>query len=204
VIASLAGVVDEKGVDDAVIDVNGVGYRVHLSLRAIARLPLAGQRVKLRIRTVVREDALDLYGFTAPIEEELFLLLTSVSHVGPKMAMTVLSGMDAEELAHAIGHGEVARLTKLHGVGKKTAERLVVELRDKIGHLATTARAAAGAALAVVLAADGRRGDLVSALVNMGYKPAQAERAADLAEERAGRDAGLDALIREALRAARG
>jgi len=198
VIASLAGLVEEKGIDEAVIDVNGVGYRVFLSLRSMARLPPIGQRVRLRIRTIVREDALDLYGFATPAEEDLFLLLTSVSHVGPKLATNVLSGMEPSELAHAIATGDVARLTRLHGVGKKTAERLVLELKDKVSGLAATPIAAGEPG-----AASAQRTDLVAALVNLGYKPAQAERAAELAEKAAGPGAKLDVLIREALRSAR-
>jgi Holliday junction DNA helicase RuvA len=202
VIASLSGVVEAKGVDEAVIDVNGVGYRVYLSLRSLGRLPPEGGRVKLRIRTVVREDALDLYGFATADEEELFLLLTSVSHVGPKMASTILSGMEPTELAHAIATADVARLTRLHGVGKKTAERLVVELKDKMQPLLAAAPrlAALGEAPFNV---GGRSSDLISALVNLGYKQAQAEKAAESAEQKVGADAALDVLIREALRAAR-
>jgi Holliday junction DNA helicase RuvA len=200
VIASLHGLVDEKSNDEVIVDVEGVGYRVFVSLRTMARVPPEGQRVKLRIRTVVREDALDLYGFTTRAEEDLFLMLTSVSHVGPKVAMNVLSGMDPGELAHAIGSGDLARLTKLHGVGKKTAERLVLELKEKVRNLAVLP-SVAGTASAPK---GGHREDLVSALVNLGYKPAQAEKAAELAEEKAGEGAPLDTLIREALRAARG
>jgi Holliday junction DNA helicase RuvA len=198
VIASLSGVLAEKSGEEAVVDVNGVGYRVFVSLRSMARLPAEGERVRLRVRTVVREDALDLYGFSSVAEEELFLLLTSVSHVGPKLAMTVLSGMEPGELAGAIAAGDLARLTRLHGVGKKTAERLVVELKDKVGALAT-----APSAPAPTQKPTGQRADLVGALVNLGYKPAQAEAAAERAEEAAGPGASLDVLIREALRAAR-
>lgn len=198
-IASLSGIVESKNMDDAVIDVQGVGYRVFLSLRSMARLPEMGQPVRLRVRTVVREDALDLYGFTSQDEEALFLLLTSVSHIGPKVALTILSGLDPAELAHAIAASDLARLTKLHGVGKKTAERLVVELKDKMQPLLVSRPTvvASGAA------APGQRNDLVSALVNLGYKPAQAEKAAELASQKVGPEAALDVLIREALRAAR-
>ncbi len=198
-IASLNGVLAEKSGEEAVVDVNGVGYRVFVSLRSMARLPAEGERVRLRVRTIVREDALDLYGFSSVAEEELFLLLTSVSHIGPKLAMTVLSGMDPGDLAASIAAGDVARLTKVHGVGKKTAERLVVELKDKVESLA-----AAPAPGQAVRPSTGQRADLVGALVNLGYKPAQAEAAAASAEETAGQGASLDVLIREALRAARG
>lgn len=195
-IASLSGVVLEKNLNDAVIDVNGVGYRVNLSLIAMLRLPEDGQRVRLRIRTVVREDALDLYGFLTRAEEELFLLLTSVSQVGPKLALNVMSGLDAEELAQAIAQGEVARLTKIHGVGKKTAERLVLELKDKVKRVEKSSASQAASA-------GGARGDLVSALVNLGYKPVQAEKAADAAAERVGPEASFEVLFREALRGIR-
>lgn len=199
-IAHLTGLVFEKNLTDAVIDVQGVGYRVNLSLLALARLPELGQSVSLRIRTVVREDAFDLYGFLTRAEEELFLLLTSVSHVGPKMASNVLSGLEVEELAAALSKGDVARLTKIHGVGKKTAERLVLELKDKMK----------------LVPLDGSKGpkpassknpvmsDLVSALVNLGYKEAQADSAAQLAAERAGEGAAFELLFREALKSLRG
>ncbi len=201
-IASLNGLVESKVGDEVVLDVQGVGYRVFLSLRSMAQLPQVGQPAKLRIRTVVREDALDLYGFTSQAEEELFLMLTSVSSIGPKTAMNILSGIEPSELAHAIASEDVARLTKLHGVGKKTAERLVVELKDKMQPLLVSEAAATTRASSAP--AKARRSDLIGALVNLGYKPAQAEKAAELAEQKAGADAPLDALIREALRAARG
>ncbi|HEY3445782.1 MAG TPA: Holliday junction branch migration protein RuvA [Myxococcales bacterium] len=201
-IASLNGLVDSKSADEAVIDVNGVGYRVYLSLRSQARMPPVGQKVKLFIRTVVREDALDLYGFTSLDEEELFLMLTSVSSIGPKTAMNVLSGIEPGELAHAIASNDLARLTKLHGVGKKTAERLVVELKDKVKPLLIAAPALAAAGGSGI--SGGLPSDLVSALVNLGYKEATAEKAAEAAALKLGADAKLDALIREALRAARG
>jgi len=197
-IAQLRGVVVEKNLSDAVVDVNGVGYRVHFSLLTLARLPEEGQSVRIRTRTVVREDALDLFGFLSRAEEEMFLLLTSVSNVGPRLAMTVLSGMEVRELNDAIGHGDVARLTKVHGIGKKTAERLVVELREKVKLVQLQAEAEGTAAPAFDV-----RGDLVSALVNLGYKSAQAEKAADVASQRAGTDAPFELLFREALKGLR-
>ena len=197
-IAHLRGVVVEKNLSDAVVDVNGVGYRVHFSLLTLARLPEEGQPVRIRIRTVVREDALDLFGFLSRAEEEMFQLLTSVSNVGPRLAMTVLSGMEVRELNDAIGRGDVARLTKVHGIGKKTAERLVVELREKVKLVQLQAEAEGTAAPAF-----DARGDLVSALVNLGYKSAQAEKAADVASQRAGTDAPFELLFREALKGLR-
>jgi Holliday junction DNA helicase RuvA len=197
VIASLKGTLAERSLTDAVVDVHGVGYRVYLSVIALAQLPQAGQPVSLRIRTVVREDAFDLFGFLTKEEEELFLLLTSVSHVGPKVALTVMSGLDAAALAQAIAKGDVARLTKIHGVGKKTAERLVLELKDKVKELAPAAGGASSSRVA------GAQGDLVSALVNLGYKDAQAEAAVRAASERAGAEASFEVLLREALKTLR-
>ena len=173
------------------IDVNGVGYRVFFSLLTLARLPDEGQSVKVRVRTVVREDALDLFGFLSRAEEDMFLLLTSVPHVGPKLAMTALCGLEVGELALAIGRGDVARLTKIHGVGKKTAERLVLELKDKVKAVVALDKMPEGQPPA----AEGIKSDLVSALVNLGYKQQQAEVAAEVAAERAGPDAAFELLL---------
>lgn len=197
-IAGLKGVLIDKGPTEAIIDVQGVAYRVAVSAVASARLPPLGQSVAVRVRTVVREDALDLYGFLTRTEEELFLLLTSVSQVGPKMALNVLSGLDTPELVAALSRGEVGRLTKLHGVGKKTAERLVLELKDKARLLGGDATPGTAPRAAPAAASE-----LVSALVNLGYKPGQAESAAKLAVERAGEGAALEAQLREALKALR-
>lgn len=197
-IAGLKGVLVEKGPLEAIIDVQGVAYRVAVSTVASARLPPVGQPVSVRVRTVVREDALDLYGFLSKTDEDLFLLLTSVSQVGPKMALTVLSGLDTPELIAALSRGEVARLTKVHGVGKKTAERLVLELKDKVRLLGGEV----GGPAASKPSGPGQS-ELVSALVNLGYRPAQAEAAAATAIERAGADAGFEAGFREALKVLR-
>jgi Holliday junction DNA helicase RuvA len=197
VIARISGTLEEKTADGAVVDVHGVGYRVFFSERTLSRLPPPGSALVVRVRTVVREDALDLYGFLSENEEQMFLLLTSVTHVGPKGALNILSGVEPPELARMISTRDMARLTKLQGVGKKTAERLVVELKDRV----------AGVFLLVGSASpspgEGHRADVISALVGMGYKAAQAERAALTAEERLGPGANLDALVTEAVRAAR-
>lgn len=200
-IARLRGNVLEKGAEDAVIDVHGVGYRVNLSAIALGKLPADGQPVDLRIRTVVREDAFELFGFLSPQEEDLFQLLNSVSRVGPRMALGVLSGMEVGELIAALSRGEVARLAKIHGVGKKTAERLVLELKDKVQNL--HAEAVARGTAAPAPASSGTKSDLVSALLNLGYKPPQAEKAADVATERLGPDASFQVLFREALKVLR-
>lgn len=201
-IGSLKGVVQEKSVTEAIVEVSGVGYRVGLSLLSLARLPEVGQPIALRVRTVVREDALDLYGFLSKAEEELFLLLTSVSHVGPRLAISVLSGLEVEELTAAIAKGDVARLTKIHGVGKKTAERLVLELKEKVKLLVLDGTPSSGQRKPVKAATA--TSDLISALVNLGYKEAQAQQAAQLAEDRAGPDAPFELLFRESLKSLRG
>jgi Holliday junction DNA helicase RuvA len=200
VIAALRGVLADKGLSDAVIDVSGVGYRVAFSLLTLAKLPETGQQVSVRIRTVVREDALDLYGFLSAREEELFQLLTSVSHVGPKVALNVLSGLEVDELVTAIAKGEVARLTKIHGVGRKTAERLVLELKDKMKLLSADSGAAKGA----TKVEPGAKSDLISALINLGYKDTQAQAAADKVLDEKGDGAPFELLFREALKALRG
>ena len=194
-IARLSGTVLEKRGDAAVVDVQGVGYLVHLSLQSLAGLPAEGGRTQLRCYTHVREDALQLFGFVTPEEEELFHLLISVSGVGPKLGINILSGMPATELASAILHGEIARLTKIAGVGKKTAERLVVELKDR---LRTTGLASAGRPSRPPPTAATEA--LLSALVNLGYRPAAAERTAETVRRNLGTQAPLEDQLREALR----
>jgi Holliday junction DNA helicase RuvA len=196
VIARLSGIVLEKREDAAVLDVQGVGYLVHLSLQSMAHMPAEGARAQLRCHTHVREDALQLFGFVSSEEEELFRLLISVSGVGPKLAINILSGMPATELAAAILHGELARLTKIPGVGKKTAERLVVELKDRIA----TSSLASGASSSQAPLAGGADAALLSALVNLGYRPAAAERTAETVRRNLGAAAPLEDQLREALR----
>ena len=195
-IARLSGMVLEKAADTVVVDVGGVGYLVHLSLQSMSRLPAEGSRVDLRTYTHVREDALQLYGFAEEDEERLFHLLIGVSGVGPRLALNVLSGMPAAELAGAIVENQIARLTRISGVGKKTAERLVVELKDKL-KTAGLALRTPGAAIPIQLSGGGA---LVSALVNLGYKPAAAERTADAVRRGLGAAAPVEDQLREALR----
>jgi len=184
----------EKRGDLAVVDVGGVGYQVHLSLQSVARLPPEGGSVQLRTYTHVREDALQLFGFATEEEERLFLLLIDVSGIGPRLAQTILSGMPAAELAAALMAGEIARLTQISGVGKRTAERLVVELKDK---LKTSGLLARGAPAPAPLTGSGA---LVSALLNLGYKPATAERTAEAVRRSLGPAAAVEDQLREALR----
>ncbi|BDG04694.1 Holliday junction branch migration protein RuvA [Anaeromyxobacter oryzae] len=196
-IARLTGKVSEKSDDHAIVDVGGVGYLVHLSQLALASLPPRGEAVTLRTYTHVREDALDLFGFASEDEEAVFRALIDVKGVGPRAAQNILSGIEARELAQAVAQGDVARLTKVQGIGKKTAERLVVELKEKLVALAR----AAGPAKARP-GADAVE-QLRTALVNLGYKPAQADGAADALRDGA-EGKKLDELLREALKLLRG
>ena len=135
-IATLTGKVLIKGLDRVVIDVSGVGYEVFLTTDALTRLPDSSEEIFLHIYTQVREDAIVLYGFLETEDKEMFLYLTSVSGIGPKLGLAALSGMRVAELCRAIAAGDIKLLTSLQGVGKKTAERICVELKDKVGDLA--------------------------------------------------------------------
>ncbi|HVO20717.1 MAG TPA: Holliday junction branch migration protein RuvA [Anaeromyxobacter sp.] len=196
-IARLSGRLLEVGEAEAVVDVGGVGYRVHLSRLSLAALPARGEAVALRVFTHVREDALDLFGFATEDEEAVFRALIEVKGVGPRAAQNILSGIEARELAQAVAQGDVVRLTKVPGVGKKTAERLVVELKDRLLALARASGPARAAPEADVLE------QLRTALVNLGYKPPQAEGASESLREGAP-GKRLDELLREALKLLRG
>ena len=204
-IASLSGKVLAKGEDRAVVDVGGVGYEVILASNAVARLPEKGREVFLHIHTSVREDAITLYGFPEEEEKELYLLLRTVNGIGPKLALAMLSGMRVAELARAIAAGDVKRLTMLPGVGKRIAERLSVELKEKIAHLGSAGTmAAAGGAMPVALAAGSAAADVLSAMGNLGYPEAVSRRALETVRRRMGDEVferlGFDQLMRETLR----
>lgn len=190
-IGFLRGVLLHKTPQELLIDVGGVGYKVLAPISTFCRLGEQGGQTQLLIHTHVREDQLVLYGFLTNTELELFEKLISVSGVGPKVALGVLSGIEADDLVHAIRANDVARLTRVPGVGKKTAERLILELKDKIGALLTTS--------AEPTAPSPQRSDLLSALRNLGYSPAEADRAATEVL-RLHPDASLGELLRDALR----
>lgn len=168
-IAHLRGKLLAKHPNQVIVETGGVGYDISISVPTFSDLPAPGNEVSLHIHTHVREDQIALYGFLHVSEKQLFEKLIAVSGIGPKMAVTVLSGMAAEEMAGAIRANDIARLTRIPGIGKKTAERMVLELRDKLP-ATQEARAAAAPASAV-------EEDVLSALVNLGYQRASAERA---------------------------
>ena len=170
-IGRLTGRLAAKATDHVLLDVGGVGYLVLIPLSTFYELPEAESQTSLFIHTHVREDALALYGFLTERERALFLLLMSVAGIGPKVALTVLSGMPPSDLVEALSKQDVRRLVAIPGVGKKTAERMVLELAEKVERLAGEPSPAAPAAIA----AD----DVVSALVNLGYRKSEAERAVE-------------------------
>ncbi|GIW44336.1 MAG: Holliday junction ATP-dependent DNA helicase RuvA [Candidatus Binatia bacterium] len=194
-IAWLAGRLVSKSPAQCIVDVHGVGYQVFLSLPGYCALPEVGAPVQLHIHTHVREDALHLYGFLDVEERDLFLELLNVSGVGPRLALTILSGSSLDELREALVRGDTERLVAIPGVGKKTAARLVVELRDRLAQAVHEApKPRPSGALSSV------EEEAVSALVNFGFKPAVAQQAVRQARS-AGNEA-LEDLIRDALRRA--
>lgn len=199
-IAQLRGTLVEKALDHVVVDVNGVGYLVSISLQTLQALPQQGAEVTLRTYLQVREDALQLFGFASDDERRAFELCISVSGIGPKLALATLSGLDPAALGEAVRKGDIARLTRVPGVGKKTAERLVVELKDKFERSGRPAAGAAGEGGKAASQLGGVFGDVVRALCNLGYRPADAERAT---EKALGDNAGapIELILRQALRA---
>jgi Holliday junction DNA helicase RuvA len=172
------------------VETHGVGYDVAISVPTFTEMPAAGAEVALHIHTHVREDALSLYGFLRLGEKQLFEKLLTVSGIGPKLAITILSGMPADEMVAAIRGGDLARLTRIPGIGKKTAERMVLELRDKLR--------AAGASEMSAAPASPMEEDVISALMNLGYPRAAADKA--LLAARGGESPqSFDVLFREAL-----
>lgn len=195
-IAQLTGVLRQKALELVVIDVNGVGYEVFVPLTTLSQLPVEGEKISLFVQTVVREDAITLYGFSTARERAAFRLLTSVSGVGPKLGLAILS-VAAEDLVRAISSADYTKLTSIPGIGRKTAERLVLELKDKIAKTFTLAPGEPGAPPV------DEDEDLVSALVNLGYKDPAAKAAAKrVNREHAG--APFAQKIREALKLVRG
>jgi len=194
VIARLAGTLAEKNPDRLVVDVGGVGYAVSVSLQTFSDLPGAGAAVRLLVHTEVREDAFELYGFREDRERRLFLELRRVKGLGPRTCLAILSGMPAADLAAVIARGDVARLQTLPGVGKRLAERIVVECRERVAPFMTGSDDASGpGARHAARAADE---EAVSALENLGYRRAEAEDAV----RRYGKDgAPLEEVIRAVL-----
>jgi holliday junction DNA helicase RuvA len=190
VIAHLRGKLISKHPNQAIVECGGVGYDVTISVPTFSDMPAAGAEVALFIHTHVREDALALFGFRRADEKQLFEKLIAVSGIGPKLAITILSGMPTEQMVGAIRGNDIARLTKIPGIGKKTAERMVLELRDKLGDFGSTPEAPPVTPI---------EDDVLSALVNLGYQRPAAERAVATAARSANGKLAFDTLFRDAL-----
>lgn len=202
-IVSLKGILMESHPTLAVVDVHGVGYEVLMPLSSTTQLPAIGQEVRIQTHLVVREDAQTLYGFLSGDEKELFrILIGSVSGIGPKTALNILSGMSVERFRLAVSSGDIKTLSQISGIGKKTAERIVVELKDKVGLSFSGAGpgiAASGSA-AALSPQDKSLSDAVAALTTLGFKQAQAETSARAAQAMLGPEASAEDLIRASLK----
>jgi len=193
VIARLTGILAETAADSAVIDVAGVGYLVHLSGRTLSALGPIGREVLVLTELQVREDAWTLFGFGSAAERDSFRALTSIQGVGGRLALAILSALSPDELARAVAHEDKAMIGRANGVGPKLAARIANELQGKLG-VPTIGGASAPRA--------GAAADALSALANLGFKPAEASAAVNAAQDELGTDASLDALVRLALRKA--
>ncbi len=190
-IAHLRGRLLDKHPNQAILEIGGVGYDVTITVPTFSALPGLGSEVALHVHTHVREDVLALYGFVQPEEKQLFEKLITVSGIGPKLGITILSGMPSEEMVRAIRSNDIARLTRIPGIGKKTAERMVLELRDKLP-------AESEGDVAPVPSLTAVEEDVLSALMNLGYQRPMAERALGTATKN-GKEHSFDAMFRGAL-----
>lgn len=197
-IAFLSGKLLEKHANTVIVDVGGVGYEVSIPLSTFYELGEVGSDVQLRIFTYVREDAIQLFGFKTMRERDLYLKLISVQGIGAKSGITMLSGMSADEIIAAIRTDNLAKLTAIPGVGRKTAERLVIELRDKVNDLAAGVSAETSIAASAGIGADGIFDDALSALVNLGYQKNAAEKALQQVRQD-GTELSVQKLLRAAL-----
>ena len=192
-IAHISGTLAQKVPGEIVVDVNGIGYQVFIPLNVFYRLPEIGARIALQIHTHVREDALQLFGFQDAAEKQIFLLLTAVSGIGPRLALNILSGIASEDLARALKESDQVRLVAIPGVGKKLAERMIVELKDKLMTFSSDSAASKSSYGDSQLMQDA-----VSALVNLGYRRTEAEDNVRAVLKRG--QSSLEAVLKEALR----
>ena len=193
-IAHLIGKLIYKSPDHSIVDVNGIGYKIFTPLSTYYVLPKTGESVTLHIHTRVREDELKLFGFLTEEEQTIFEKLITINKVGPKLALGILSGMSPENLLTAIMNNDAARLSAIPGVGKKTAERLTLEMKDKLSDLTFEMENQKDTE-----APEGPYKDALSALVNLGYKKPQAEKSLKSAYNTIGKDGSLEDLIKESL-----
>jgi Holliday junction DNA helicase RuvA len=194
VIAHLSGTLLDKQVQRLVVDVAGVGYAVYVPLSTFYGIGEPGARVSLHVHTHVREEALQLFGFATPFELQVFERLISVNGIGPKLALAVLSGIEPAALVRAVEQSDPGRLTSIPGIGRKTAERIVIELRDRLP------KTPPGAPESAAPAADGTREDVLSALANLGWARSSAEKTVDKVLRRGGPDPAFETVLRDVLR----
>mgnify|MGYP001585477776 CR=1 FL=1 len=198
-ITHLKGILHHKSPTEIVVDVHGVGYIVSIPLSTFETLPEVNAPLMLLTHFIVREDVQQLYGFATEAERDIFRLLISVSGIGPKIAQTILSGIRPADLQHYVAHGNVAALTSIPGVGKKTAERLIVELRDKIAKLSSTSAMSKETAFA----STNIRAEALAALVLLGYNRERAEQALRaVLNEANGKELSIEELLKRALQTA--
>jgi Holliday junction DNA helicase RuvA len=201
-IARIEGILIYKSVSHVIVDAHGIGYRIFVPLTTFYELPETGQSVNLNIYTHVKEDALHLFGFHTLADQGIFQMLISVSGIGPKLALNILSGIPAREFIRAVTQGNLSRLVAIPGVGKKTAERMVLELKDKILKIDLGEIAVEGAPGRE--RDDAMKEDALSALVNLGYKNAAAKNAIDKVIAEASGALSLDILLKEVLKSLSG
>ena len=193
-IARISGTILHKSIDYVIVDAHGIGYRLFVPLTTYYELPEVGGTVTLNIFTSVKQDAIHLFGFHTDREKEIFQLMLSVTGIGPRLAMNILSGISADELIRAVSQGDLQRLVHIPGVGKKMAERMIVELRDKVGKIETED---VGSGTGVY---DQITEDALSALVNLGYKRSAAQNVLDSVIEKIPELKTLDVLLKESLK----
>ncbi|MCE5264428.1 MAG: Holliday junction branch migration protein RuvA [Deltaproteobacteria bacterium] len=196
-IARLSGILIQKSATQCIVDVHGAGYRVVVPLSTFYELPEAGEPVVLQIHTHVREDAIHLYGFYSEEEREVFQLMISVSGIGPKLAVNVLSGISAAEWARAVATDDLKRLTGIPGVGRKTAERMILELKEKAVKFGSET---SPVGVPTVHTGEQVKDDALSALVNLGYKGSSAREAVERIIREAPEPLPLDRILKKALR----
>ncbi|MEA3470429.1 MAG: Holliday junction branch migration protein RuvA [Thermodesulfobacteriota bacterium] len=192
-IASIKGILSYKSTSHIIVDVQGIGYRIMVPLSTFYELPEIGQFVQMNIHTHVREDLINLFGFINPKEKEIFQLMVSISGIGPRLAINILSGISADDLTRAISAGNAGKLISVPGVGKKTAERMIVELKDRVVKLSAVETVSEALDEPI-------KEDALSALINLGYKSTMAQKAVDEAFEKCEEEATLELLLTESLK----
>jgi Holliday junction DNA helicase RuvA len=197
-IARIKGILIQKSIGHIIVDVQGIGYRVFIPLSTFYELPDMGQTVTLNVHTNVKEDAIHLFGFHTPEDQDIFQMLISITGIGPKLALNILSGIPTGEFLRAVTQGNLDRLVAIPGVGKKTAERMLVELKDRI--MRVELKEAKAGQRPETVDDEAMRDDALSALVNLGYKSATARNIIDKIMDASSVKLSLDVLLKDALK----